>query len=199
MGHDFLRPAIMRLTSSTPCLPYSPRGPLTVNCRTGNFRTTAGTVGLHLKPFSYRRFAFSMAFVGQLAATIGLPMPAFSSAPEEAAAAAPDPACACCPINHDASQCCCCAPTAAQAPAVADSNLKIRWAGGVWRQRCLGPTEQALSLTYILAFPAAAPDSWQHEWALSSLLQLDSESPVAMLSLPETPPPRLPIPANFQT
>jgi hypothetical protein len=155
-----------------------------------------------LTRISYRRFAFTMALVGQLAVTIGLPMPVFAYPAESQTTAPVDSECGCCPMDRTAKRCCCtpnpvtselnscCVKNTHDASADTHARVKIRWTGGIVQKRCLGADENALSASSILVSPGAAPDVWTFDWSLYNLLPFTSESPVLMLSLPATPPPR---------
>jgi len=161
---------------------------------------------------TYHRIAFILAAVGQLVVTVGLPLPVFLSSAEASAPSVVDSDCGCCPMDRTAKRCCCNTPLTVapgvksccvkhDAPAATDrereetkaqakTELKIRWAGGVMRQRCLGQNEHALSAASILAFPAGSPDRWDFDWAFRDCISFHSDSLVVVRQLPDTPPPR---------
>lgn len=161
----------------------------------------------------HSRLAISLAFLGQLVATFGLPMPIFGSARAEGGEG--DSLCGCCPSDRSAGRCCCSRPINASdsstlleesaievqspccgKPTASSSNQsapdsRVRWVSGFLRQRCQGPLDERNAIAVApLSYPPEAAARWSFDWNFTESLQMIASNPVAILQLPATPPPR---------
>src|SRR5262245_47264844 len=112
---------------------------------------------------SYRWLAVSLALLGQVTSSFGLPLP-MPAMSRTSASDAPKKDCGCPAAERAQQRCCCCPAPEGSLPACCAAKvtnkqpqpqqkkaLTVFWIGGVLTKRCLGPLDEALGLGVALA------------------------------------------------